>query len=112
LHRSLARLGALDADAEVYCGHEYTLANLAFAATVEPDNGEIERHRTHVRAQRERGEPSLPSRLAIERRVNPFLRVGEAAIIAAATAKLGHAPKDSVEVFATLRRWKDSFRAP
>jgi hydroxyacylglutathione hydrolase len=111
LHRSLARLNSFDDDTEIYCTHEYTLSNLAFASAVEPGNAEIERHRTHVRGLRDRGEPSLPSRLSLERRVNPFLRVDEAAIIEAAGAKLGHRPTDSVEVFATLRRWKDHFRA-
>lgn len=112
LHRSLSRLNSFDEDTEIYCTHEYTMANLAFASTVEPGNADIGRRRAEVRALRDRGEPSLPSRLAIERRVNPFLRVGEAAIISAAASQLGRAPGDSVEVFATLRRWKDHFRAP
>lgn len=111
LHHSLAKLNSFEGDTEVYCTHEYTLSNLAFAAAVEPGNPEIGRHRDAVRALRDRGEPSLPSRLALERRVNPFLRTGEAAIMRAAADQLGHAPADAVEVFATLRRWKDHFRA-
>jgi hydroxyacylglutathione hydrolase len=111
MHASLQRLNAFEPETEVYCMHEYTLANLAFAATVEPGNREIERYRQHVCALRDRGLPSLPSRLAVERQVNPFLRVGEPAIIAAATSRLGHAPADSVSTFAALRRWKDGFKA-
>jgi hydroxyacylglutathione hydrolase len=112
LHASLQRLNAFDADTEIYCTHEYTLSNLAFAATVEPQNGEIGRHRQHVQDLRRLGQPSLPSRLMLERRVNPFLRVSEPAIIAAATAQQGRAPADPASVFAVLRRWKDGFKAP
>ncbi|HZP11602.1 MAG TPA: hydroxyacylglutathione hydrolase [Nevskiaceae bacterium] len=112
LHHSLAKLNGFDADTEIYCTHEYTLSNLAFASAVEPGNADVARHRDDVRALRDRGEPSLPSRLSLERRVNPFLRTGEAAIMRAAAGKLGRPPADAVEVFATLRRWKDGFRAP
>ncbi len=112
LHHSLQRLNAFDGTTEVYCMHEYTLANLAFAAAVEPQNAEIERYRSRVRELRDRGLPSLPSRLAIERQVNPFLRVGEPAIMRAAVSQLGQVPADPVSVFAALRGWKDGFKAP
>ena len=111
LHNSLQRLNALDAATEVYCMHEYTLANLAFAGTVEPQNADVASHRQRVQELRSRGLPSLPSTLDLERRVNPFLRVGEPAIMAALTARLGHAPPDPTSAFAALRTWKDGFRA-
>ena len=111
LHSSLQRLNALEAATEVYCMHEYTLANLAFAATVEPGNADIARHRQVMQDLRGHGLPSLPSTLALERRVNPFLRVDEPAIMAALTTRLGHAPPDSTSAFAALRSWKDGFRA-
>jgi hydroxyacylglutathione hydrolase len=112
MHRSLERLSSLDADTEVYCGHEYTLANLAFASAVEPQNGDIGSYRERAQERRNRGLPSLPSDLSLERRINPFLRVSEPAIIAAATSRLGHRPPDAVSVFAALRSWKDRFKAP
>ena len=112
LQHSLSRLAALPAATRVYCTHEYTLSNLAFAAAVEPGHrgvaGEIER----VRALRARNEPSLPSSIGHERRINPFLRTSEAAVVAAATQQAGRPLETEAEVFAALRTWKDGFRAP
>ena len=103
---SLDRLAALPGDTLVCCGHEYTLANCAFAETVDPANAALARRIVQARALRERGAPTLPVSLAEERACNPFLRVDADAIIAA----LPHAP-DRVGRFAELRRRKDGFRA-
>lgn len=111
MHRSLSRLARLPGTTRICCGHEYTLANAAFARVVEPDNAAL-RHRTQeAQAMRDAGRPTLPSTLADERACNPFLRCGQPAVIAAVTARLGHAPADEVATFAELRRWKDGFRA-
>ncbi|MGH8171888.1 MAG: hydroxyacylglutathione hydrolase [Rhodanobacteraceae bacterium] len=103
---SLDRLAALPGDTLVCCGHEYTLANCAFAQTVDPDNAALAQRAAQARAQRERGSPTLPVSLAEERACNPFLRVDSEAIVAA----LPHAD-GRVERFAELRRRKDEFRA-
>ena len=103
---SLDRLAALPGDTLVCCGHEYTLANCAFARTVDPDNSALTRRLSQARAQRERGAPTVPVSLAEERACNPFLRVDTDAIITA----LPDAP-DRVGRFAELRRRKDDFRA-
>lgn len=103
---SLDRLAALPGDTLVCCGHEYTLANCAFAKTVDPDNAALARRLAQARAQRERGVPTVPVSLAEERACNPFLRVDTDAIVTA----LPDAP-DRVERFAELRRRKDGFRA-
>lgn len=107
---SLERLASLAEDTEVCCGHEYTLANAAFAAVVEPRNPALARHVADVRRQREAGQPSLPSRIGLERAANPFLRTEAPDVIAAVAGQLGRAPRDRIETFATLRRWKDGFR--
>ncbi|MGQ0586419.1 MAG: hydroxyacylglutathione hydrolase [Gammaproteobacteria bacterium] len=112
LHRSLARLAVLPADTRVYCTHEYTLANLAFAAAVEPDRAEVGAELARVRALRAAGEPSLPSTIGRERRINPFLRTADPVLAAAVRRHAGDALAAEVEVFAALRRWKDGFRAP
>jgi hydroxyacylglutathione hydrolase len=112
LHHSLARLAALPDETRVYCTHEYTLANLAFAAAVEPDRGVLRDEVARVRALRAAGAPSLPSTIGRERRINPFLRVTDAAVAAAARRESGLALATPLEVFAALRRWKDGFRAP
>ena len=108
---SLDRLAALPGDLRVCCGHEYTLANAAFAQAVDPDNAALLRRAAEARAQRSAGRPSLPSRLEDERAANPFLRVDAPAVEAAVAARLERMPADRVEVFAELRRWKDGFRA-
>ena len=112
LHRSLARLAALPAQTRVYCTHEYTLANLAFAAAVEPQRAEVREEIGRVRALRARGQPSLPSTIGHERLINPFLRVADPAVAVAVRRQAGEALPTEVEVFAALRRWKDGFRAP
>ena len=111
LHQSLARLAGLPADTRVYCTHEYTLANLAFAAAVEPGSRTVADEIARVRALRARHEPSLPSSIGHERRINPFLRTAEPAMVRAASQQAGRPLEGSAEVFAALRRWKDGFRA-
>lgn len=106
---SLDALAALPADTRVYCGHEYTLANLRFAQAVEPESKDIAQHAEHVAALRRAGNPSLPSTLALEKRINPFLRCDEAPVRNAAARHAGDALASRVEVFATVRRWKDEF---
>lgn len=108
---SLDRLAALPGDTRVCCGHEYTLANAAFATEVEPENPALQRRAADAAAQRARGAPTLPTRLADERAANPFLRVDQPTVRARVAAHLGHAPGDRAEVFAGLRGWKDGFRA-
>ena len=108
---SLERLAALPASTQVCCGHEYTLANAAFARVVDPDNPALRRRTEDATAMRQSGQPSLPSTLADEIAANPFLRVDADAIRAAITARLGRPPHDRIETFAELRRWKDGFRA-
>lgn len=109
MHRSLRRLAELGGETKVYCTHEYTLANLAFAHAVEPDNGEIAAYRDEVRTLRAQGCPSLPSSIARELAVNPFLRCGQPAV-ADAARRHGAESGEPVAVFAALRRWKDGFR--
>lgn len=108
---SLDRLAALPAQSRVCCGHEYTLANAAFATTVDPGNAVLQRRVAEARALRDRGAPSLPALLADEVAANPFLRVDAPAVRAAVAARLGRMPADRVETFAELRRWKDGFAA-
>jgi len=107
---SLGKLAALPDDTRIYCAHEYTLANLRFAAAVEPDSAAVRERIARETARRERGEPTVPAVLADERATNPYLRAGEAALMARAAAHAGRAVAAPVDSFATLRAWKDSFR--
>ncbi len=101
----LLRLRALDPETKVYCGHEYTLSNAAFALSVDPDNAALKARAEEAQRQIDNGEPTIPSRLADEIAANPFLRADDAAI--ARAVKLEGAP--AAEVFGALRKAKDSF---
>jgi len=111
MHASLQRLAALPPETRVYCTHEYTLSNLAFALAVEPDNADLRGHRDAVEKLRRQQLPSLPTTLALEHRINPFLRTEHAVVADAAARWSGHPCADAVAVFTQLRRWKDGFRA-
>lgn len=108
---SLDRLAALPPESLVCCGHEYTLANAAFARAVDPQNDALRRRTEEAQAMRHAARPTLPTALASEQACNPFLRVDDPAVRAAVAHRLGRAPADRVETFAELRRWKDGFRA-
>lgn len=109
MHHSLQRLAALPPDTRVCCTHEYTLANLRFAAAVEPANAALQRYTAECQRRRQAGEPTLPSRIGLELQINPFLRCAEPAVVAAARAH-GANSDSGADVFAALRRWKDGFR--
>ena len=105
MHASLGKLSALSADTRVYCGHEYTENNGRFALTVEPENADLQARMKEVRETRAAGKPTVPATMAVEKKTNPFLRTQSPAI----RKSLGMAGADDVEVFAELRRRKDSF---
>jgi hydroxyacylglutathione hydrolase len=94
-------------ETKVYCGHEYTLANIQFARKVDPDNAALAAREERVRRLRDAGRPSLPSTLGEERATNPFLRCGERAVVESANKYLGARIADPVSVFAAIREWKN-----
>ncbi|WP_157270068.1 hydroxyacylglutathione hydrolase [Azohydromonas aeria] len=109
MRASLAALAALPDDTRVCCAHEYTLSNLRFAAAVEPHNPAIAQHRAWCETQRAHGGITLPSSLALERQINPFLRTSQPDVVRAAQQRSSGAHGD-VEVLATLREWKNGFQ--
>lgn len=109
MRASLAKLRELPSDTRVYCGHEYTQANLAFASAVEPDNQAVNARYQAVCEARAAGQITLPSELATELATNPFLRWDEPAVQRSAAARAGEELASADQVFATIRRWKDSF---
>jgi hydroxyacylglutathione hydrolase len=106
---SLDKLARLPGSTRVCCAHEYTLSNLRFARAVEPGNADLRAHLAHCEALRARGEPTLPSRIALERLINPFLRSREPGVRAGLSAH-GPVPGDDAEVLAALREWKNHFQ--
>lgn len=108
MFQSLQRLAALPDTTRVYCTHEYTLANLAFAQAVEPDNSDVQARLDEVQRYRASEQPSLPSTLSLEKRVNPFLRCNLAAVQAGVSSQ-SQVTSTPQQVFTALRAWKDSF---
>ncbi len=106
---SLSSCARLPEATRVYCAHEYTLANLRFAAAVEPDNAALAARQLRDAGKRAHGVPTVPSTLADEVATNPFLRAGLAQVRAAAQAHAGHELPDDTAVFAALRAWKNQF---
>jgi hydroxyacylglutathione hydrolase len=102
---SLGRLMNLPDDTTIYCGHEYTLANARFALSVDGGNEALRLRALDVENRRARGEPTLPTTLALEKRTNPFLRVADPAV----RRTLGMPEAADVEVFAELRERKNRF---
>jgi hydroxyacylglutathione hydrolase len=109
LHDSLQRLAGLPEDTAVYCAHEYTLANLAFAQAAEPHNAARDDWIARCKSLRADGQSTLPSTIGDERRINPFLRTGQSAVIDAVAAHSGRTPAHALACFTALRAWKDVF---
>jgi len=106
---SLSKLAALPDETKVYCGHEYTLANIRFARAVDPGNAELAAREERAQRLRDAGRPTLPSTLGEERATNPFLRCAEPAVVESANKYLGARIADPVRVFAAIRDWKNKF---
>lgn len=108
---SLDQLAALPGNTRVCCAHEYTLSNLQFARAVEPGNQDLIHYLGWCEVQRAQGRPTLPSNIAQERRINPFLRVRETEVCQSAQRFEPQADQhDAVAVLAALRQWKNEFR--
>lgn len=109
MYNSLSGLAALPAQTRVYCAHEYTLANIRFALAVEPGNAALQSRATNDEATRRRGEPTVPSTIALELATNPFLRCHEPEVRASVARRKRGAETSTVTTFATLREWKNGF---
>lgn len=102
---SLQKLKALPDSTTVYCAHEYTAANAAFALSVEPGNEALKSRADEITALRAEGKPTVPSNLGVEKATNPFLRPDSAHL----QETIGLSGDDLVAVFAETRKRKDSF---
>lgn len=109
MRSSLAKLSALPGATRIYCAHEYTQSNIRFALAVEPDNAALLKRAAEVARLRESNRPTVPSTIAAEREVNPFLRWQAPAVIATAQRISGKPLTQPDEVFTTIREWKNRF---
>jgi hydroxyacylglutathione hydrolase len=108
LSDSLQRIAALPGDTQIYCAHEYTLANLGFAEWVEPANPDLAVRIKREQEKRDAGAATVPSRLSDELLTNPFLRTNQQTVIKAAEDAVGLSLSTPREVFTALRQWKDN----
>lgn len=101
--QSLQKLRRLPDETQIFCGHEYTASNIAFARAVDPRNRALQERDREVRALREAGKPTIPTTLAAEKAANPFLRADQAPFL--------YPGGTAVAAFARLRSGKDTFQA-
>lgn len=102
---SLSKITAMPPETMLYCAHEYTAANAAFAATVDPENVALAARIEEVKKLRGENTPTVPTKLSRELATNPFLRAGQPSVQRA----VGMPGGDEVEVFAEIRIRKDNF---
>ncbi len=103
--QSLLKLRALPDDTRLYCGHEYTEANIRFAMTIEPGNAALKARAEAVQQQVAAGSPTIPTLMGEEKRANVFLRADDPTVAAA----VGLAGRPAAEVFADVRARKNRF---
>ncbi len=109
LYAALQRIAALPEDTFIYGGHEYTLANIRFALSIEPDNNELQARQVLETEKRKQGIATLPTQLGREKRTNPFLRCHLKSIRSSVAQISGKTFANDAEVFASLRLIKDHF---
>jgi hydroxyacylglutathione hydrolase len=102
---SLLKLRALPDDAQFFCGHEYTEANIRFAKTIEPNNKALAARAEEAKRQLAAGKPTIPATIGAEKAANPFLRADDAAL----AKSLGLTGKPAWQVFAEIRERKNRF---
>jgi hydroxyacylglutathione hydrolase len=110
---SLRKISQLPRETLIYCTHEYTQANIAFAETVEPHNKALAQYKLWVEQQLSNNKPTIPTLLSEQLQFNPFLRVHDDSVQAFAHSIAGDSRQktvtDPVQVFAALRLAKDDF---
>jgi hydroxyacylglutathione hydrolase len=109
MQASLDKLRALPGPTRLYCGHEYTEANLRFVEAIDPDAPGLSDAIGRTRRLRSAGQPTVPSTLEAERSYNPFLRWDAPSVISSARAR-GAVDASPATVFGTMRGEKDRFR--
>ena len=102
---SLQKLMSLADDTVVYCAHEYTQANAAFALTVEPGNQDLLDRSEEIKRLRASNMPTVPTSIGLERKTNPFLRPDSLNL----QSTIGLVGATPLEIFAETRRLKDNF---
>jgi hydroxyacylglutathione hydrolase len=110
MHHSLTKISQLNNNTNIYCAHEYTLANITFALNVDPDNQDLIDYDLFTKQQRANNMSTIPTKLSTQLAINPFLRSSDTQIKQAIKAKFDLTNSISDQTcFTYLRKWKDSF---
>ena len=109
MYSSLEKIKGLPQNTVICSGHEYTVANLNFAISVEPDNKKLRKRYQDDSQKRNKNQPTLPSLLSLELNTNPFLRVGNESVISTIQNKFNINDHNEQVIFEALREWKDIF---
>ncbi|MBU3023284.1 hydroxyacylglutathione hydrolase [Aestuariibacter sp. A3R04] len=109
MHHSLNKLKRLPDNTLIYCTHEYTQSNIQFAMAVEPGNSALQDYADKVNVRRQQDKATLPTQMAREKAINPFLRTHCDEVCRSAEAHCGAPLANDTAVFAAIRRWKDEF---
>lgn len=109
MHASLSKIASLPGNTAFYSAHEYTLSNLRFAQAVEPTSEDLQAYTAKCEELRRQDTPTLPSTIANELAINPFLRSSQLTVKQAAESHAGKSLNDPVEIFRVTREWKDNF---
>ena len=106
---SLKKLTELPLNTEVYCTHEYTLSNLAFAQAVLPNDAKIKHYINTCQTKRDLSQPTLPSTIETELKINPFVLCGRTDVQNSVSQHTESLVVNELDTFTRLRSWKDSF---
>ena len=110
MFESLNKIKTLPEDTKVFCAHEYTEANCTFALAVTPQNEQLKSYYQQVKLLRKADAATIPTILATEKLINPFLRVNDEQVKESIIEKFGLEPdSSSTKIFEHLRKWKDNF---
>jgi hydroxyacylglutathione hydrolase len=102
---SLNKIKSLPLNTQVFCTHEYTLVNIAFALTLDPNNSKLKERKQQVENLRHAHLASLPTTLALEVDINPFLRCSQPDII----QNSGIKSDSELEVFSSIRQLRNNY---
>ena len=109
MFQSLNKIAKLPASTQIYCSHEYTQSNLQFAIAAEPDNAELIAYYNKVIKIRAAEQSTLPTNIATELAINPFLRSHLDSIKNSVSSHTNQTLNSPLSVFTALRQWKDTF---
>ncbi|MFQ3287976.1 MAG: hydroxyacylglutathione hydrolase [Alteromonadaceae bacterium] len=109
MYQSLNKLSGLSENVQVFCAHEYTAANLAFALTVDPENIDLINYFNQVSHLRAQNKATIPSSIGLEKSINPFLRCQLAPLQQSAEDYTNSKVALGVDTFTVIRDWKNNF---